>query len=133
MTVTTEMQRRDEGQMLSAERTRTEPVFTPAVDIYETNDALILLADLPGVSKDDLNIRLEDDVLTLEGVALADAAPAGEPLLTEYRTGTFFRQFTLSEAIDRDKIDAQLNHGVLKLVLPKAEAAKPKRIEVKAG
>jgi HSP20 family protein len=133
MSVSTDLTRRDESPATAgAERTRTEPVYTPAVDIYETEDKLVVLADLPGVAKEDLSIKLDDEVLTIEGAAHASAAP-GQHLLTEYVSGTFYRQFTVGEAIDREKIDAKLKNGVLELVLPKAEKAKPKRIEVKTN
>jgi HSP20 family protein len=132
MSVSTDLTRRDENQAVSgAERTRNEPVYTPAVDIYETQDDLVLLADLPGVTKQDLTIKLDDEILTIEGAAQASAAP-GQQLLNEYASGTFYRQFTVGEAIDREKIDASLKNGVLELVLPKAEKAKPKRIQVKS-
>ncbi len=130
MSVSTDLTRRDESPATAgAERTKTEPVYTPAVDIYETQDNLVLLADLPGVAKEDLTIKLDEEVLTIEGAAHASAAP-GQHLLTEYISGTFYRQFTVGEAIDREKIDAKLKNGVLELVLPKAEKAKPKRIQV---
>lgn len=134
MSVSTDLTRRDESPATAAgaERTRTEPVYTPAVDIYETQDNLVLLADLPGVTREDLTIKLDDEVLTIEGAAHASAAP-GQHLLTEYISGTFYRQFTVGEAINREKIDAKLKNGVLELVLPKAEKAKPKRIEVKTN
>ena len=132
MSVSTDLTRRDENQAVSgAERTRNEPVYTPAVDIYETQDDLVLLADLPGVTKQDLTIKLDDEILTIEGAAQASAAP-GQQLLNEYASGTLYRQFTVGEAIDREKIDASLKNGVLELVLPKAEKAKPKRIQVKS-
>jgi HSP20 family protein len=102
------------------------------VDIYETQDELVLLADLPGVAKKDLVINLDDELLTIEGAAQAQAEP-GQQLLNEYDSGTFYRQFTVGEAIDREKIDAKLKNGVLELVLPKAEKAKPKRIQVKSS
>jgi HSP20 family protein len=132
MSVSTDLSRRDESQAVAgAERTRTEPVYTPLVDIYETQDNLVLLADLPGVAKQDLNIKLDDDLLTIEGTVHASAAP-GQKITNEYDRGIFYRQFTVGEAIDREKIDANLKNGVLELILPKAEKAKPKRIQVKA-
>jgi len=132
MSVSTDLNRRDENLAMSgAERTRTEPVYTPAVDIYETQDDLVLVADLPGVTKEDLSIKLDDEILTIEGAAHASAA-TGQQLLNEYASGTFYRQFTVGEAINREKIDANLKNGVLELVLPKAEKAKPKRIQVKS-
>jgi HSP20 family protein len=116
-----------------AEDTRPTAVFAPEVDIYETAEALVVLADLPGVASENLSIHLEEDVLTLEGDA-EGAEPDAQPyLLQEYRTGRYRRQFTISEAIDREKISAHLKNGELKLVLPKAAAAKPQRISVSAG
>lgn len=114
-----------------AEETRPVPVFAPEVDIYETAEALVVLADLPGVGSESLSIHLEKDVLTLEGEA-AGAEPTNY-LIQEYRTGRYRRQFTISEAIDREKITAHLKNGELKLVLPKAAAAKPQKIAVSAG
>lgn len=116
-----------------AEYTRPTPVTVPLVDIYETDTELVVLADMPGVRPDDLSIRLEDDTLTLEGEAAPSASAQGEALLTEYAAGRYRRQFTLGESIDRAKIEARLKNGELRLVLPKAEKAKPQRIEVQAG
>jgi HSP20 family protein len=115
-----------------AEQTRPEPVFTPAVDIYETDDGMVLMADLPGVAKEDLHIRLDEETLTIE----ADVAEAKEDsnyLLNEYRVGRYYRQFRVNADFDRDKIEANLTNGELKLILPKAEAVKPRKITVSAG
>jgi len=133
MSVSTDLAPRGESQVSSGtERTKNEPMYSPLVDIYETQEALVLLADLPGVGKDDLHIKLDEEILTIEGVAKASSAP-GQRLLSEWDSGAFYRQFALGEAIDRAKIQAKLKDGVLELVLPKAEKAKPKRIEVQAG
>ncbi|MBN2033213.1 MAG: Hsp20/alpha crystallin family protein [Deltaproteobacteria bacterium] len=116
-----------------AESTKPGPVFAPAVDILENEKELILLADIPGVNSSDLSIDLNDSVLTL----FADAEPPEKPnesdIFREYRTGKYFRQFTVSEAIDQSKIEAELKDGVLHLHLPKVEAATPRKIAVKAG
>ena len=116
-----------------AEQTRPGLVFTPDVDIFETEQEITLLADIPGVKPEDMNIDLREDVLTLTGQIFSEAGPDEESLLAEYETGTYYRQFTLSEVIDQSKIDAQLNNGVLRLRLPKVEKATPRRIEIKAG
>jgi HSP20 family molecular chaperone IbpA len=117
----------------SAEQTKPGPVFTPNVDIFETEKEITLLADMPGVKADDLNVDLRDDTLTLTG----DVSPAigipGEKLYEEYETGRYYRQFSLSEVIAQDKIDASLSDGVLRLTLPKVEKATPRRIAVQAG
>jgi HSP20 family protein len=112
------------------EETRSQQNYVPPpVDIYETADGLIVKADLPGVSKDKLNVRVENNLLTIRGEA-AHVAP-GDPIYTEYGLVNFFRQFELNERVDQSKISAELNHGVLTLNLPKAEEAKPKKIDVK--
>jgi HSP20 family protein len=124
-----------EKQELStpAEQTTPGPMFTPEVDIFETEKALTLLADIPGVQPEKLSIDLRDNILTITG----DVAPVGDPgdedVVIEYETGRFFRQFTLSEVIDQNKIDAKLVDGVLRLNLPKVAKATPRKIAIKAG
>ncbi|MGE5840524.1 MAG: Hsp20/alpha crystallin family protein [Deltaproteobacteria bacterium] len=116
-----------------AELTKPGLIFNPAVDIFETERELILLADLPGVKAKDLKIDLNENVLTLT----ADETPLGGPgendVFREYRTGAYYRQFSLSDSIDQSKIDAVLKDGVLRLTLPKVEAATPRKVSVKAG
>ena len=116
-----------------AEHTKPGPAFTPAVDIFETDAAITVLADLPGVEAGNLDIDLRENVLTLTGEVAAPEGPEEVDVLREYRTGTYFRQFTVSEAIDQSKIDAELMDGVLRLTLPKIEKQAPRKIEVKAG
>jgi HSP20 family protein len=116
-----------------AEATRPGPVFSPTVDIFETEKELMLLADMPGVEVKDLSIDLNDNVLTVSGDVDPPEGKDEVDLLREYRTGKYFRQFTVSEVIDQAKIGAELKDGVLRLNMPKIEAAKPRRITVKAG
>lgn len=116
-----------------AESTRPGPVFAPAVDIFETEKKLVLLADLPGVRPSELTIDLNEGVLTLSGDAQPPEKPGETDLFREYRTGAFFRQFTVSEVVDQSKIEAELKDGVLHLHLPKVEAATPRKIAVKAS
>jgi HSP20 family protein len=112
------------------ERTRAEERYIqPAVDIYEKPDSLVLLADLPGVSPNHLDVGLEDNILTIK--AKAKHAVEAEPIYQEFQLVNFFRQFELSEEVDRERISARLNHGVLMLELPKAEKAKPRQIPVR--
>jgi HSP20 family protein len=115
------------------EQTRPGATFTPPVDIFENDKEITLLADIPGVRAKDLDIDLREDVLTLTGEVESPEGPSERVVLREYRTGRYVRQFTLSDAIDQSKIDAELKDGVLRLVLPKAEKAVPKKITVKAG
>ncbi len=108
-----------------------ERYITPPVDIYETNEGLVVLADLPGVAKDNLDVRVDNNVLTIQAHS-SHVAP-GEPLHREYQLIHFFRQFELSDKVNQAQISAELKHGVLTLQLPKAEEAKARQIEVQIG
>jgi HSP20 family protein len=115
-----------------AERTRDRVAFVPRVDIYETNDGIFLVADMPGVDEKSVDITLEKDVLTIDGY-VEPVAPEGYRLAyAEYRVGDYQRRFTLSDQIDRDGIEAMMKDGVLRLHLPKA-APTTKKVAVKAA
>ena len=116
-----------------AETTRPGMTFTPAVDIFETDKAITLLADMPGVVTDKLNIDLRENTLTLEGDVESPEGPDEDVLFREYPIGKYFRQFTLSEVIDQARIEAALKDGVLRLDLPKVEKATPRKITVSAA
>ena len=116
-----------------AEQTRPGLVFTPAVDIFETDKGITLLADMPGVKAKDLNIDLHENVLTLDSDVKTPEGDGEVDVITEYRTGKYYRQFTLSQLIDQAKINAELKDGVLRLTLPKVEAATPRKIAVKGS
>jgi HSP20 family molecular chaperone IbpA len=116
-----------------AEQTRPGVVFTPAVDIFETEKEITLLADMPGVKADSLNIDLHENVLSLDGDVKSPEGADEADVIREYRTGKYYRQFTLSQVIDQSKIEAAMKDGVLRLSLPKVEAATPRRIEVKVS
>jgi HSP20 family protein len=106
-------------------------VFLPTADIYETNDALHVVLEMPGVDKNSVDIRVEDGVLKIEGRLDFSKYQGLQPLYTEYNVGHYSRSFRLSSKIDQNKIAAELNDGVLSLVLPKVEEAKPRTIQVK--
>jgi HSP20 family molecular chaperone IbpA len=108
-------------------------VFTPAVDIFETDRDIILLADIPGVTADGVKIDLQDGVLSLSGDPKPWEGAEESDVLVEFEIGRYFRQFALSDAIDQEKIDAKLEDGVLRLILPKAQNAVPRQIAVTAG
>lgn len=129
----TEIQKTDNAVPTAPEPTHAGPVYTPAVDIFETDHAITVLADMPGVKPGDLTIDLRESVLTLVGRVRTDASKNESVIIREYQAGTFMRQFTLSETIDQAKIDAKLTDGVLRLELPKVERAKPRQIAVKAN
>jgi HSP20 family protein len=106
-------------------------VFLPAADIYETDDALNVVLEMPGVEKNSVEIRVEDGVLKIDGRLDFSKYQGLQPLYTEYNVGHYSRSFRLPSRIDQTKIAAELKDGVLSLVLPKVEEAKPRTIEVK--
>lgn len=113
----------------------TKPVlqFVPAVEIYETAEAVTVNADMPGVDKSGVDIHLEDGVLTIKGIMPEEKSEGQTVLLREYHTGNYVRRFSISEVIDQENIAASMANGVLSIVLPKAKPAQPRRIEVRAG
>jgi len=116
----------------AGERTHERPVFIPRVDIYETEAGLVVVADLPGVSPEGLEVTLEKRVLSIYG-RVEDDAPEGYSLAyREYSVGDFERQFTLSGDFDINGIEANVKYGVLHLAIPRAPEAAAKRIEVRS-
>ena len=105
----------------------------PPVDVYEDETGITLTADLPGVSKDRLRVKVNGDNLLIEGDVTVPAPQEMELLYAEILASSYRRSFTLSRELDASKIDANLKDGVLKLRIPKAEEAKPRRIEIKSG
>jgi HSP20 family protein len=130
---TKEITAREKQELTGAETTRPGRVFTPAVDIFETDNAITVLADMPGVEVDGLTIDLEENLLTIEGTVRQAGGKNENVVMREYDTGGFRREFRLTNLIDQANIDASLRDGVLRLTLPKAESAKPRKIEVRAG
>jgi HSP20 family protein len=129
-----ELKAREKAEVSApAEQTKPGPTFIPAVDIFETDQEITVLADMPGVKAKDLAIDLRENTLTLSGDVESPEGANEEEVLREYRTGNYYRQFTLSEGIDQSKIEAALKDGVLRLRLPKVEAAAPRTIPVKTG
>jgi HSP20 family protein len=126
------MKRESNGNVAVAERTRNTVTYTPRFDIVETEGELVLYGDLPGVSKDNLDVRFENGQLTIQG-KVEPRHTEHQFLYGEYGIGDFYRSFTISEDIDAEKISAELHNGVLTLHLPKAEAVRPRKIAVKAG
>jgi HSP20 family protein len=105
-------------------------VFVPTADIYETQDALKVILEMPGVEKGNVNVHVEDDVLNVEGRLDLTKYQGLQALYTEYNIGHYARSFRLSNKIDQEKIGAELKEGVLSLTLPKVEEAKPRTIQV---
>jgi HSP20 family protein len=117
----------------SVEQTRPGATFVPAVDILENDETIILIADMPGVKVENLDINLCQNVLTLTGETDSVEGKDETIILQEYRTGRYVRQFSLSDVIDQANIKAELTDGILRLVLPKSEKAIPRKIAVKTG
>jgi HSP20 family molecular chaperone IbpA len=115
------------------EQTRPGLVFTPEVDIFETDHEITVLADMPGVAADGMNIGLQNGVLTLSGDVKPWEGQDEMDVMVEFEIGKYYRQFTLSDDIDQSKIEAKLEDGVLRLTLPKAQKAVPRQITVTAG
>lgn len=105
-------------------------VFTPPIDIYETEEGLVLLADLPGVSLDSLELQVQDNKLTLFGRVKPPVPDGADLRYQEYQVGDFLRSFILSDEVDHERVSATLNSGVLKVWLPKAKKAQARRIQV---
>ena len=107
--------------------------FTPSVDIFDKGDTTVIVANMPGVASDGVDVTLERQVLTLRGTVKPYAPEGYRRLSSEYREGDYLRVFTLSDEIDQAKINAEFKNGVLRLELPRAAEAKPKKISVKAA
>lgn len=132
--MSTDMAVKNEGsEVARVERTRDRRTYTPNVDIIETADEFLVVADMPGVTADAIDIQYEQGVLTMHGrVEPRQDEESTNYLLREYGIGDYYRSFRLGEGIDPDKIEAHLKNGVMELHLPKSGATKPKKIEVKS-
>lgn len=129
-------------QELSAPQATTQPpaapeppveriLFTPPIDIYDSNEGLVLIADLPGVTVNTLEMQVQDNRLTLLGRVPSYVPPEARLIHKEYEEGDFLRSFILSDEVDHERINARLNNGVLEVLLPKAAKGPPRRIQVK--
>ncbi|TWO69005.1 Hsp20/alpha crystallin family protein [Caenimonas sedimenti] len=110
-----------------------QPHVVPPVDVFEDENSITLLADLPGVAREQLAVRVDGDSLVIEGTAASAAPEAMQLVYGEAQFAAYRRQFTLSRELDASRIEAQLRDGVLRLTLPKAEEARPRRIQVNVG
>ena len=122
-----------EREPAEVEHPRNHETVAPAVDIYESDEGTLLIADVPGCDENSVEVRLEEGVLTVVARAADKDYPDHDATFTEYRHADFERAFTVSELIDTDHIEATVKDGVLRLTLPKREAAKPKKIAIKTG
>ena len=125
------LEKQTAGNGVSVETARPARTYRPPVDIIERGDELLILADMPGVPADQLEIQFEDGMLTIHGHVPPRQDESVRYLLQEYGEGDFYRSFQVSEAVDPTRITAELSSGVLTLHLPKVDAVKPRKIEVK--
>ena len=109
------------------------PAYRPPADIYERADSLVAVVDMPGVDEKSVDIQVEKNILTISGQAEDEPLNGYRPLYQEFESGRFLRQFTLSDEVDCNRIEATVQDGVLRIVLFKAEAARARRITVRAG
>ncbi len=112
------------------ERTVPSAAFLPATDIFETDHALTVIMEMPGVGKENVDVSVENDVVTVEGRIDFSKYEGLQPVYTEYNVGNYMRSFQVSSKIEQSGISAEITDGVMTLVLPKAEKAKPRKIAV---
>lgn len=125
-------ERNDEGRVQTREETRSNERFIrPAVNIIETEEGLFLTADLPGTTKESIDVNVEKGILTIS--APANITTPGTSVYREFELGSYYRQFTIPETLDHEKAKADYVNGILTLRIPKAEIAKPRRIDVQIG
>ena len=115
------------------QETREGDWFVPPADIYETEDAMTILLDMPGVSNENVNVNVQAGEMVISGYYGSDVTPGEERIHTEYEAGHYHRHFSLSQDFGVDQIEAKMKDGVLTVVLPKPEVRKPRRIEVRPG
>lgn len=131
MSETQEVALREKKELVSKdEKTVPGRYYVPYSDIYETDDALRVVMEIPGVERKDVDVALENDILRVDARIDFSKYEGMEPVYTEYNVGHYTRSFTLSNKIDQEHISAQLEDGVLTLTLPKAKEAQPRRIQI---
>lgn len=123
----------DRAETSVARRAEPTPTFRPSVDILETAEKFSIIVDLPGVRPDGIDVVIEQGVLTLKAAVTPRVRERARPLLSEYGVGNFERSFKLGEDVDTERINAEFKNGVLTLTLPKAEATKARKIEVRTS
>ncbi len=130
---TTTLEKPTQAEITRTERTRSTQTFRPNVDIVELEDKLMVRADMPGSSAENVDIEFENGTLTIYGKVNEREAQSQQSIAREYGIGDFLRTFKVGEAIDSERISAEFNDGVLTLHLPKTERVKPRKISVKTA
>jgi len=126
-----EIQKKSVANPVETERIRNRKVYAPKVDIYETKDATVVIADMPGVDEKSVDVTLEKNILSITGTVNPDVYPTHSMAHAEYDVGDYQRAFTISDEVEREKIEASVKQGILRLILPKAEPVKAKKITIK--
>lgn len=130
----TPIEKRENESIVQTERARGGRSYVPAVDIVESEQELLVLADVPGARAEDIDVNFENGVLTLHAsVEPRETEPGRRSILREYGVGDFHRSFQIGDTVDAGKISAEVSHGVLTLHLPKTEAVKPRKISVRGA
>jgi len=127
-----DIQKKETQLKEGVERTRAKKLYAPAVDIIEGKDDIVVIADMPGVDEKSVDVTLEKETLTIYGKVEPEIPENHRLSYSEYGVGDYQRAFTLSDEINREKIQATVKNGVLKLILPKAESVKTRKIPIKA-
>jgi HSP20 family molecular chaperone IbpA len=131
--MTQELNPREKEEVRNEEGTRPGRTYQPDVDIFETQESLVLRADVPGVDDSSLAVRLDDGVLSLEGQVDLQDYENLTPVAAEYNIGNYLRRFHISDAIDAEGIAARVTDGVLEVTFPKSAQARPRQIQVTSG
>lgn len=132
MSQTNELQTRDKHEV-AAEGTRPGPVFRPDIDVLERPEEYVIYADMPGVDEQSVDVRLERGKLSLDAELATMPESGWQPLHSEYRLGSYHREFRIADSIDDQAVSARVKSGVLELHLPKSAEQQPRRIQVQAG
>ncbi len=130
---TKEIQKKEANQSDIVERTRSTKIYNPDVDIIEGKNKIVVIADMPGVNEDSIDVTLEDNILTIYGRVKWEIPEKMKLTHAEYGIGDYQRIFTISGEIDREKIRATVKNGVLRLVMPKNDTTRMRKINVRAG
>lgn len=128
-----EIQKDSTGTAARAEPSRDVPVYIPAADIYETATDILVIADMPGVDDQHVEVKLENDVLEIAGRAVPDEVEGHEAIYRGYAAGDYRRAFTITDGVDRAGIKARIKDGVMRITLPKSERLQAKSIKVESG
>jgi len=129
---TKEVQKKEAESTKGVEHTRAQRIYAPNVDIIERSDDILVIADMPGVDEKSVDITLEQNILSIYGKVEPDIPKNHQLIVAEYGIGDYQRTFTIADEVDRDKIQASVKNGVLKIILPKAERVKTRKIAVQA-